>query len=50
VVLTTEGRAMLEKAVAAHIEGIDRYLMDPLNAGDRAALEVALTKVLDAGC
>ena len=50
VVLTTEGRAMLEKAVAAHIEGIDRYLMDPLDAGDRAALEIALTKVLDAGC
>jgi DNA-binding MarR family transcriptional regulator len=50
VVLTTEGRAVLEKAVAAHIYGIDRYLMDPLDAGDRAALEIALTKVLDAGC
>jgi DNA-binding MarR family transcriptional regulator len=50
VVLTPEGGAMLEKAVAAHIEGIDRYLFDPLNAGDRAALETALTKVLDAGC
>jgi DNA-binding MarR family transcriptional regulator len=50
VVLTPEGGAMLEKAVAAHIEGIDRYLFDPLNAGDRVALETALTKVLDAGC
>jgi MarR family 2-MHQ and catechol resistance regulon transcriptional repressor len=50
VVLTSEGRALLEKAVAAHIEGIDRYLMDPLDARDRVALEVALTKVLDAGC
>lgn len=50
VVLTDEGRAVLEKAVAAHIEGIDRYLIDPLDARDRVALEVALTKVLDAGC
>jgi DNA-binding MarR family transcriptional regulator len=50
VMMTTEGHAVLEKAVAAHIEGIDRYLFDPLNAGDRAALETALTKVLDAGC
>jgi DNA-binding MarR family transcriptional regulator len=50
VVLTMEGHAVLEKAVAAHIEGIDRYLIGPLDAGDRAALEIALTKVLDAGC
>jgi DNA-binding MarR family transcriptional regulator len=50
VMMTPEGHAVLEKAVAAHIEGIDRYLFDPLNAGDRAALETALTKVLDAGC
>jgi DNA-binding MarR family transcriptional regulator len=50
VVLTDEGRAVLEKAVAAHIEGIDRYLMDPLDGRDRVALEVALTKVLNAGC
>jgi MarR family transcriptional regulator, 2-MHQ and catechol-resistance regulon repressor len=49
VVLTAEGRGVLEKAVAAHIEGIDRYLMEPLDARDREALEVALTKVLDAG-
>ena len=40
----------MEKAVAAHIEGIDRYLMDPLDTRDRMALEVALTKILDAGC
>jgi len=50
VVLTGEGSVVLEKAVAAHIEGIDRYLMEPLDVRDRAALEVALTKVLDAGC
>jgi MarR family transcriptional regulator, 2-MHQ and catechol-resistance regulon repressor len=49
VVLTSEGRAVLEKAVAAHIEGIDRYLMDPLDARDRDALEVALSKVLNSG-
>jgi MarR family transcriptional regulator, 2-MHQ and catechol-resistance regulon repressor len=49
VVLTAEGRGVLEKAVAAHIEGIDRYLMEPLDARDRVALEVALNKVLDAG-
>jgi MarR family transcriptional regulator, 2-MHQ and catechol-resistance regulon repressor len=49
VVLTAAGRGVLEKAVAAHIEGIDRYLMEPLDPRDRVALEVALTKVLDAG-
>jgi len=50
VVLTTEGRAVLEQAIAAHVDGIDRHLIAHLDAGDRAALEVALTKVLDAGC
>ena len=50
VVLTPEGRATLERAVAAHVEGIDRHLMAPLDAADRTALAVALGKVLDAGC
>ena len=52
VVLTPEGRAVLERAVAAHIEGIDRHLMAHLDASDSAALVVALSKVLDArsGC
>ena len=50
VVLTPEGRAVLERAVAEHIDGIDRHLMAHLGDGDRAALEVALLKVLDAGC
>jgi DNA-binding MarR family transcriptional regulator len=50
VVLTPEGRAMLERAIAAHVDGIERHLIAHLDAGDRAALEVALTKVLDAGC
>jgi DNA-binding MarR family transcriptional regulator len=49
VVLTPEGQAVLDKAVAAHIEGIDRHLVAHLNDRDRTALEVALHKVLDAG-
>jgi len=50
VVLTPEGRAVLGRAVAAHVDGIDRHLVAHLDADDRAALAVALTKVLDAGC
>jgi MarR family transcriptional regulator, 2-MHQ and catechol-resistance regulon repressor len=50
VVLTPEGQAVLGRAIAAHIDGIDRHLVAHLEAGDRAALEVALVKVLDAGC
>jgi MarR family transcriptional regulator, 2-MHQ and catechol-resistance regulon repressor len=50
VVLTPEGQAVLERAVAAHIDGIDRHLMAHLGSSDRAALEAALVKVLDAGC
>ena len=50
VVLTPEGHAVLEKAVAAHIDGIDRHLVAHLGRSDRSALEAALTKVLDAGC
>ena len=49
VVLTPEGRAVLDKAVAAHIDGIDRHLVAHLSDSDRTALEVALHKVLDAG-
>jgi DNA-binding MarR family transcriptional regulator len=50
VVLTPQGQAVLDRAVAEHIEGIDRHLVAHLNDDDRAALEVALVKVLDAGC
>ena len=50
VVLTPEGQAVLDRAVAAHIDGIDRHLVAHLRTGDRVALEVALLKVLDAGC
>lgn len=49
VVLTAEGRSVLGRAIAAHIVGIDRHLMAPLDDGDRAALTTALTKVLDGG-
>ena len=50
VVLTAEGRTLLNQAVAAHIDGIDRHLMAHLDDADRAALAAALGKVLDAGC
>jgi DNA-binding MarR family transcriptional regulator len=49
VILTTEGRSVLDRAVAAHIGGIDRHLMAHLDDDDRAALTAALTKVLDGG-
>jgi len=48
VVLTPEGRVVLERAVAQHVDSIDRHLMSHLDGDDRAALEVMLTKVLDA--
>jgi DNA-binding MarR family transcriptional regulator len=50
VVLTPQGRAVLERAIAAHVDSIDRHLVAHLDAGDRAALAKVLTKVLDAGC
>jgi MarR family transcriptional regulator, 2-MHQ and catechol-resistance regulon repressor len=50
VVLTSEGHTMLGRAIAAHIDGIDRHLMAHLGDGDRTALETVLTKLLDAGC
>jgi MarR family transcriptional regulator, 2-MHQ and catechol-resistance regulon repressor len=49
VILTPEGRAVLDRAVAAHIEGIDRHLMAHLNDKDRANLATALTKILTGG-
>ena len=50
VVLTPAGRAVLERAVAAHVDGIERHLMAHLDQSDRAALDAALSKVLDGGC
>ena len=49
VVLTPEGRNVLDRAIAAHIEGIDRHLMAHLNDKDRANLATALTKILAGG-
>jgi DNA-binding MarR family transcriptional regulator len=46
VVLTRSGQEVLERAIAARVESIDRHLMAPLNDNDRAALTVALIKVL----
>jgi len=48
VVLTPAGQETLQRAVAEHIEGIDRHLMAHLDSSDRAALESVLTKVLNA--
>ena len=49
VVLTPEGRNVLDRAIAAHIEGIDRHLMAHLSEKDRANLATALTKILAGG-
>jgi DNA-binding MarR family transcriptional regulator len=46
VVLTPEGHAVLDRAVASHVESIDRHLMSPLDAHDRTALSAALIKIL----
>lgn len=46
VILTAGGRDVLNRAVAAHIEGIDRHLMAHLSDKDRASLTTALTKIL----
>ena len=46
VVLTSKGREVLDRAIAAHIEGIDRHLMTQLDESDRANLVTALTKIL----
>jgi MarR family transcriptional regulator, 2-MHQ and catechol-resistance regulon repressor len=46
VVLTMSGQSTLSHAIGEHIEGIDRHLMAPLNEADRAALAVALTKLV----
>jgi MarR family transcriptional regulator, 2-MHQ and catechol-resistance regulon repressor len=49
VVLTPEGQAVLHRAVAEHIDGIDRHLVAHLDDRERAALEASLVKILDAG-
>jgi DNA-binding MarR family transcriptional regulator len=49
VILTPQGRNVLDRAVAAHIEGIDRHVMAHLTDKDRANLATALTKILAGG-
>jgi DNA-binding MarR family transcriptional regulator len=49
VILTPEGRAVLDRAIAAHIEGIDRHLMAHLSDKDRSNLATVLTKILSGG-
>ena len=49
VALTPAGVAKVEEATAAHLDGIDRHLLAPLNDADRAALEVALRKLRGPG-
>jgi DNA-binding MarR family transcriptional regulator len=49
VILTPEGRNVLDRAVEAHIEGIDRHLIAHLSDKDRANLATALTKILAGG-
>jgi DNA-binding MarR family transcriptional regulator len=46
VVLTEAGHTALKRAVAAHVEAIDRHLIAPLNDNDRASLASTLGKVL----
>ena len=50
VVLTPAGQATLRSAIGAHIEGIDRHLVQPLNETDRAALKLALSKLVRRSC
>jgi MarR family transcriptional regulator, 2-MHQ and catechol-resistance regulon repressor len=49
VILTPQGQAMLGQAIGAHIDGIQRHLMAPLDEKDRAALKVALAKLVPSG-
>jgi len=50
VILTPAGESTLGQAIGEHIEGIDRHLIAPLDEADRAALTLALTKLLHTGC
>ena len=50
VVLTPAGHETLGRAIAEHIKGIDRHLIEPLSESDRSLLTVVLTKLLNQGC
>jgi DNA-binding MarR family transcriptional regulator len=41
-VLTAEGRRVLDRALAVHVPGLQRYLCDPLDARQRRELEAIL--------
>ena len=41
-VLTPEGRQVLDRALAVHLPGLQRYLCDPLDARQRRELEAIL--------
>ena len=41
-VLTSEGRRVLDRALAVHVPGLQRYLCDPLDARQRHELEMIL--------
>ena len=41
-VLTDEGRRMLDRALAVHLPGLQRYLCDPLDARQQRELEAVL--------
>jgi DNA-binding MarR family transcriptional regulator len=42
VVLTAEGRQLLDRALAVHLPGLQRYLSDPLDGRQRRELEAIL--------
>ena len=46
VALTEAGQEVLHRAIAAHVENIDRRLLAPLDDNDRVSLAVTLRKVL----
>jgi DNA-binding MarR family transcriptional regulator len=50
VVLTTSGHSTLQRAIVAHIEGIDRHLVAPLDDSERTALRGVLSKLLPPPC
>jgi DNA-binding MarR family transcriptional regulator len=41
-VLTPKGREVLDRALAIHVPGLQRYLCDPLNPQQRRELEASL--------
>jgi MarR family transcriptional regulator, 2-MHQ and catechol-resistance regulon repressor len=49
VALTPEGEEMLARATEEHLRGLDRHLLEPLTADERAALELALRKLRGPG-